>query len=1124
MVSSFSFLVRRPPRALVSCFSSIQMKQASRKKPSVSSSSSVSRRIQGWTTKTEWPFRFLLRSSSYHHSLWRYHNNNYYHHPDMSSVVSAVVGSRFRHPSTSRSCSTRTTTRTPPSLLVRPRIWIYYATTGGTAQLFATQLADALQEQQQQQFQNDKDDNDHHPPIVVVKSLGDYASLQQLVDEQQQPPQDPQQQAPATVNLSFFLVSTAGVGEPPEPVQAFYQTVLNSGNTSTNHNNQNTQILPLHFAIFGLGNQKAHPNHYNVVGKTLQARLEAWTGSSNDKDETNNDTTNKSGCFLPLALGDDRDCLDDDFDQWQAQVIQYLHSNYYHDCSDHHNDSETQDSTMEPETAPGTIPEPSASSSSSPLSSSSSSVSPLHQVCILYATTGGTAQLFATQLAEAIQQEQWDGTSVLPVRVQSLGDYTSLSQLLVESNHNDKNTLYLFLVSTAGVGEPPEPAQAFYQDLMTLTTTNPEQGRSWLRDHHHTTTTLEFAIFGLGNQTAHPNHYNVVSKTLQERFETLLGGTSCLPLTLGDDGDCIDDDFDQWQELVLDYLKTRLQSPQPSPGLEGTEPAPEEDMPESRLLPPNATATTRTTRTTTTATNETLAPPRSSSPEATTLFPQNHTVPCPGARSGQRMVSSKYPMLQLRLANHHQDHEKTTPPLRYDLLQVIPDWYQKGTKRYRISNRTMLNRNGVGNGLTELEIDLLPDDCGIPAEEEEEATTTTSDSVPCVYEAGDHFVLYPRNADCVVEAYLNYLQVEPHAVVVDDTEEETNDETTTVSTTTITKKKKKPVYPHPYGLTLYETLSFCVDLGATPSPQFVRSMTASVPRTATVTAIDHYKEQVAVPRRTTLDLALELGARLSLEDVLYNLPPLQPRYYSIASSPLNSNSSAGGTKNKKKKPTLLLTYRPIRYLTSRGVLREGICTSYMNHLRPAAGDDGGSTIAGAIRSNPSFRLPRDPQTSVVLIAGGCGVAPVRAFLEERLLLHQQQGVTFGKALVFVGFRDTDDVVYQDLMEECLSAQVITEAHISSTLGRTTPTSSPPGTKNEALPQSEITWSCGNVTESFRTKEAQLWDHFQQGGHTYLCGGARSFGAAVEAKVVRLIQHQGTLSVEQASAYLRQMIA
>ena len=197
----------------------------------------------------------------------------------MSSVVGAVVGSRFRHPSTSRSCSTRTTTRTPPSLLVRPRIWIYYATTGGTAQLFATQLADALQEQQEQ-FQNDKDDHDHHPPIVVVKSLGDYTSLQQLVDEQQD-----QATAATTVNLSFFLVSTAGVGEPPEPVQAFYQTVLNSGNTSTNHNHQNTQILPLQFAIFGLGNQKAHPNHYNVVGKTLQARLEAWTRRSNDQDK-----------------------------------------------------------------------------------------------------------------------------------------------------------------------------------------------------------------------------------------------------------------------------------------------------------------------------------------------------------------------------------------------------------------------------------------------------------------------------------------------------------------------------------------------------------------------------------------------------------------------------------------------------------------------------------------------------------------------------------------------------------------------------------------------------------------------------------------------------------------------
>lgn len=351
-----------------------------------------------------------------------------------------------------------------------------------------------------------------------------------------------------------------------------------------------------------------------------------------------------------------------------------------------------------------------------------------------------------------------------------------------------------------------------------------------------------------------------------------------------------------------------------------------------------------------------------------------------------------------------------------------------------------------------------------------------------------------------------------------------------------------------------------MDLCATPSPHLVRLMIASCgdnsgssssTTTTMILSKNHYnyKEQVSLPRRTLLDLALELGVQLSLEEVLYNLPPLQPRCYSIASSPLRRRgSSTSSHRSGSSTLSLLLTYRPVRYLTSRGVMREGTCTSYMHHLTPApvledAHDDyhggnsmigsaaKGSTIAGLIRSNPSFRLPADPQTSIVLIAGGCGVAPIRAFLEERLLLfqYQQEGQqqqqqpplsSFGPALLFVGFRDMDDVVYTDLIEQCLLKGVLTEADISCARGRVSSMKSA-----DKLVSSSMSWSRGNVTEALHQKSHLLWNHFEQGGHTYLCGGTRGgFGAAVETQMIDIIQSQGNLSTPDAKDYLANLVA
>jgi NADPH-ferrihemoprotein reductase len=274
---------------------------------------------------------------------------------------------------------------------------------------------------------------------------------------------------------------------------------------------------------------------------------------------------------------------------------------------------------------------------------------------------------------------------------------------------------------------------------------------------------------------------------------------------------------------------------------------------------------------------------------------------------------------------------------------------------------------------------------------------------------------------------------------------------------------------------LFDTLLHCVDLAAIPSPSFSRELLGRKD-------ID-YKKEIANPCRTVLDLALESSNQLSLEDFLYNMPPLQPRYYSIASSPLLHPQE------------VYLTYRPVKYVSSRGSIREGTCTTYLSNLVQD------SQIIGALKSNPAFRLPKDPSAPVLMMAGGCGIAAIRSFLEERLAL--QQLSNFGECHLFLGFRSPCDEVYRDLVDEALQKGVLSSVQVSYSSGSPT---------NNLM-----------VSDAVGANGQLVWDLFENGGYTYLCGGARTFGAAMEREVMTIIQKYGNMSEEDAIHYLRQLI-
>jgi NADPH-ferrihemoprotein reductase len=625
---------------------------------------------------------------------------------------------------------------------------------------------------------------------------------------------------------------------------------------------------------------------------------------------------------------------------------------------------------------------------------------------IIWGSQGGTAQIFAQQLVDALEEMDPDRE----ITVQGLHESKTPDALLTP-----RQGIHVMLVSVTGVGEPSDNSRGFYDWIMNKDKDNGKETNNGCLQG------LEYAVFGLGNEKAHPNHYNVIGKNLDARFEEL-GASRIMELGLGDDGECIEDDFDNW----MDALCKRLA---------GTEKVAGDDTNSSAVAETEGGDETETAAPSAT----TFEPP----PQVIVVEEDQPKVFSPGvaiSESGFRILSKKYPTLKLKQAENDRVRESL-----FHLQGTDQQFYQDKTAWVDVISNKLLTANAGESGLHEMRISLRDH-------------YNHSD---LTYETGDHLMIYPRNSQCIVESYLDSLDVDRHAII--DAEQD-------------------PKYPHPSGISVYETLSHCIDLGAAPSPAFSRLLLGRKEL--------NYKDEIANPRRTVIDLMRESsGKQLSLEDLLYNMTPMRHRYYSIASS------------SKAHPKEIYLAFRPVKYMSSRGIMREGVATSYMSHKGVVSGDNF-ARVAAVVNPNPTFRLPKDPLTPILMVAGGCGVAPIRAFLEERLSMNVPK---LGPGRLYLGFRNPDDEVYRKLVDKAIEAGAMTDVKVSYSFGCTEPDQ-----------------RCMLVSSLMRSEGAVVWEHLESGGYTYLCGGARTFGAAIEGELLNIIHDHGKLDFEQASAYIRNL--
>ncbi|WP_337186365.1 assimilatory sulfite reductase (NADPH) flavoprotein subunit [Phenylobacterium sp.] len=210
--------------------------------------------------------------------------------------------------------------------------------------------------------------------------------------------------------------------------------------------------------------------------------------------------------------------------------------------------------------------------------------------------------------------------------------------------------------------------------------------------------------------------------------------------------------------------------------------------------------------------------------------------------------------------------------------------------------------------------------------------------------------------------------------------------------------------------------------------------------------------------------------------LLAGLRPLQPRLYSIASSPLVAEDEAH------------LTVSTVRFAL-HGTPRSGVASG---HIADRLGED--ATLPAYIQPNPHFRLP-EPERPILMIGAGTGVAPFRAFMQHR----EAQG-TPGRSWLVLGERNfRTDFLYQTEWQALLRDQALTRMDVAF---------SRDGDRKLY------------VQHRLLEHAAEVYAWIEDGACVYVCGDAARLAPDVHEALATILVEQGRLSREDAEERLR----
>lgn len=211
------------------------------------------------------------------------------------------------------------------------------------------------------------------------------------------------------------------------------------------------------------------------------------------------------------------------------------------------------------------------------------------------------------------------------------------------------------------------------------------------------------------------------------------------------------------------------------------------------------------------------------------------------------------------------------------------------------------------------------------------------------------------------------------------------------------------------------------------------------------------------------------------EQFIAGLRPLQPRLYSIASSPAAAPDEAH------------LTVSTVRY-TLHGLPRSGVASGYL-----ATRTDPDDTIPVYIQSNDHFHLP-DDDVPVLMIGAGTGVAPYRAFMQER----EARGAK-GRSWLFFGERNfRSDFLYQVEWQALLKTGALSRLDLAFSRDAASKT---------------------YVQDRLRQQGRDVYAWLEDGAQLYVCGDAERMAPDVHAALIEIIAEHGSLDRDGAGAYI-----
>ena len=225
-------------------------------------------------------------------------------------------------------------------------------------------------------------------------------------------------------------------------------------------------------------------------------------------------------------------------------------------------------------------------------------------------------------------------------------------------------------------------------------------------------------------------------------------------------------------------------------------------------------------------------------------------------------------------------------------------------------------------------------------------------------------------------------------------------------------------------------------------------------------------------------LGAEAGESLSPTAFVEKLRRLVPRLYSIASSP------------KAHPGEVHLCVGAVRY-SKDSLEHKGVASTYL-----ADRLDLGATIGVFIQKSPHFRLPADPSTPVIMVGPGTGIAPFRAFLEERAAT----GATGKNWLFFGDQHEACDSLYREEIDSFLRAGVLERLDLAFSRDQATKI---------------------YVQDRMLEHAIDLFDWLEHGAHFYVCGDASKMAKDVDAALHRVIEINGK-SAEGAATYIAEM--